>query len=94
MRSTYTCAVALLFRWNGLDSFFVETFGMNFDSTYESDSRMSGGCAKVALGCGVFVLIASIMAGIGVWWIAANARQLGADVASSAMKEGIEELQL
>ena len=93
MQSTYTCAVVLLFRWNGWDSFFVETFGMNFDPASESDSRMSG-CAKVALGCGVFMLIASIMAGIGVWWIAANARQLGADVASSAMKEGIEELQL
>jgi hypothetical protein len=52
------------------------------------------GCAKVAIGCGVVAAIALIAGGIGVWWVASNVRQLGANAASAAMKEGLRELEL
>lgn len=52
------------------------------------------GCAKVAIGCGVLAVIAFIAVGIGVWWVASNVRQLGADAASSTMKEVLKELEL
>jgi len=60
----------------------------------KADKPGMSGCAKVALGCGTSVLIALIAAGIGLWWIVANAREIGADVAGAAMKEGLKELSL
>jgi len=52
------------------------------------------GCAKVAIGCGVIVLLLAIAGGIVGLWVANNARELGADLAGTLMKEGLKELQL
>ena len=60
----------------------------------KADKPGMSGCAQVALCCGAIVLFALIAAGIGLWWIAANAREIGADLAGTAMKEGLKELRL
>ncbi len=60
----------------------------------KADKSGMSGCAKVALGCGAIVFISLIAAGIGLWWIATNAREIGADLAGTAMKEGLKELRL
>lgn len=52
------------------------------------------GCAKVAVGCGALSVVGVILALVAVWWVAANAREIGAEVAAAGMKEGLKELQL
>ncbi|MHC4878927.1 MAG: hypothetical protein ACYTGL_20950 [Planctomycetota bacterium] len=52
------------------------------------------GCAIAAIGCGVVALLILILGGITAFWVAQNARELGADFASTALKQGIRELDL
>lgn len=59
-----------------------------------TDQPGMSGCAKAGLGCSVIVLIALIAAGIGLWQLATNARKIGAELAGTAMKEGLKELRL
>ena len=59
-----------------------------------TDKPGMSGCAKVGLGCGTIVLITLIAAGIGLWQLANNARKIGAELAGTAMKEGLKELRL
>lgn len=53
-----------------------------------------GGCKKVALGCGIVMLILFIVIGLGAWWIYANIRSLGADFATTLLKNSMKELKL
>jgi len=64
------------------------------DFVRQTDKPGMSGCAKVGLGCGTIVLITLIAAGIGLWQLANNARNIGAGLAGTAMKEGLKELRL
>jgi len=64
------------------------------DFGYKPPREAMSGCAKLALGCGFLLVIGAILFGIGVWWVAANARNLAADAAAAGMKGGLEELKL
>ena len=66
------------------------------DPDYGQKPRQAGmsGCAKLAIGCGVLCAIGAAIAIAVVFWIAANARKLGADLATTGMKEGLKELKL
>lgn len=52
------------------------------------------GCALAAIGCGVVLLLAVVLGGLGAWWLATNVRSVGADIAATALKEGLNELDL
>jgi hypothetical protein len=52
------------------------------------------GCAIAAIGCGVIILLGLIAAGIAAWWVSENIREVGTDIAVSAMKEGLKELEV
>jgi hypothetical protein len=65
----------------------------DFGGSHASPAGMSG-CGKIALGCGVIVLLLAIGAGIVGLWVVNNARELGADLAGTLMKEGLKEFQL
>jgi len=54
----------------------------------------SNGCAKVAIGCGIFLIIALIVAGISIWYVSSNLREWGTDLTLQAMKEGMKEMDL
>ena len=66
------------------------------DPDYGQKPRQAGmsGCAKLAIGCGVLCAVGAVVAIAAVFWIAANARKLGADLATKGMKEGLKELKL
>lgn len=66
------------------------------DPDYGQKYRPPGmsGCAKVAIGCGAACVVGAVLALIAVWWVAANAREIGADLAAAGMKEGLKELKL
>ena len=72
-----------------------ETFEISEDQEPQSyrPPGMSG-CSKVAIGCGGIMVFGIIVAGIAVWYITANARELGADLAAGVMKNGLTELKL
>jgi hypothetical protein len=52
------------------------------------------GCAIAGIGCGVIVVLGLIAVIVGGWWVAESIRELGTDVAVSAMKEGLNELEV
>jgi hypothetical protein len=52
------------------------------------------GCAIAGIGCGVIVVLALIAAVVGGLWVAKNGREVATDFAVSAMKEGLEELDV
>jgi hypothetical protein len=72
-----------------------ETFEISEDQEPQSyrPPGMSG-CAKAAIGCGVIMVFGSIVTGIAVWYITANAREFGADITAEMMKNGLTELKL
>jgi hypothetical protein len=74
---------------------------MSQSDPFESDDQDEipqkkglSGCAIVGIGCGVIVVLALIAAVIGGFWIANNGREFGTDLAVSAMKEGLNELEV
>lgn len=66
----------------------------DFDGAAPAKKEGLSGCAIAAIGCGVVSLLVIIVGGLGVWWLSQNARQLGADFAATALKEGLKELDL
>lgn len=52
------------------------------------------GCAIAGIGCGVIVVLGLIAVAIGGWWVANNVREFGTDIAVTAMKEGLNELEV
>ncbi|MCP4506063.1 MAG: hypothetical protein GY826_06670, partial [Fuerstiella sp.] len=72
-----------------------ETFEISEDQEPQSyrPPGMSG-CSKVAIGCGGIMVFGIIVAAIAAWYIANNVRELGADLAAGAMKNGLKELKL
>ena len=52
------------------------------------------GCAIAGIGCAVIVVLGLIAAVLVGFWVAKNARELGTDLAVSAMKEGLNELEV
>ena len=54
------------------------------DPDYGQKPHQAGmsGCAKLAIGCGVLCAVGAVVAIAVVFWIAANARKLGADLAT------------
>ena len=52
------------------------------------------GCAIAGIGCGVIVVLGIIAAVVGGLWVANNVKELGTDFAVTAMKEGLNELEV
>lgn len=52
------------------------------------------GCAIAGIGCAVVVVLGLVAAVLIGFWVAKNARELGTDLAVSAMKEGLNELEV
>ena len=52
------------------------------------------GCAIAGIGCVVIVVLGLIAVVVGGWWVANNVREFGTDFAVSAMKEGLNELEV
>lgn len=52
------------------------------------------GCAIAGIGCGVIVVLGIIAAVVGGLWVANNVKELGTDIAVTAMKEGLNELEV
>jgi hypothetical protein len=52
------------------------------------------GCAIAAIGCGVVLVILLIVGGLGIWWVANNARTFGAEIAAEVLKASLQELDL
>lgn len=68
----------------------------DFDNLGRDANKPPGmsGCAKVGIGCGIAFVVLAIAVGIGVWYVAQNARELGAEFAAAALKSALEELKL
>ena len=52
------------------------------------------GCAIAAIGCGIAALVLVIIAVIGIWWLSSNVRNIGTDIAVSAMKDALQEIDV
>lgn len=52
------------------------------------------GCAIAGIGCGVIIVLLLIAVGIGAWWVSRHGRNFGTDLAVTAMKEGLKELDV
>lgn len=52
------------------------------------------GCAIAGIGCAVVVVLGAIAAVLVGFWVANNAREFGTDLAVSAIKEGLNELEV
>lgn len=52
------------------------------------------GCGIATMGCGITFIVLLIAGGFGAWWVTNNYRSLGTDVAVSAMKDGLQELDI
>jgi hypothetical protein len=59
-----------------------------------SEKKGLSGCAIAGIGCGVIVVLGLIAVVVGGWWVADNFREFGTDLAVSAMKEGLNELEV
>lgn len=60
----------------------------------EPAKKPMSGCAIAAIICGVLFVLFLIAAGLGLWWLKNNGRALGTDLATSAMKEGLNEVDI
>lgn len=52
------------------------------------------GFGIATMGCGAVIVGLLIVAGLGAWWVNNNYKTLGAEVAVSAMKDGLQELDI
>lgn len=68
----------------------------DFDSLGRDPNKPPGmsGCAKVGIGCGIALVILTIVVGIGAWYVTSHMRELGADLATAALKGALEELKI
>ena len=84
----------ILFRL--LRSWSVPVSYMNPNEPPEEVPEKKGmsGCAMVGIGCGIGALLLVIVAVIVAWWVSRNIREFGTDIAVSAMKEGLQELDV
>lgn len=60
----------------------------------EPIKKPMSGCAIAAIICGVLFVVLLIAAGLGLWWLKNNVREFGTDFATSAMKEGLDEVDI
>ena len=73
---------------------------MSNDDAYQQtevhipEKKGMSGCAIAGIGCGVAFLVLLIAVVIGAIWIKNNARQFGTDMAVTAMKQGLSELDV
>lgn len=64
------------------------------DQDVVPDKKGLSGCAIAGIGCTVIVVLGLIAAVLVGFWVANNAREFGTDLAVSAMKEGLNELEV
>ena len=64
------------------------------DQDVVPEKKGLSGCAIAGIGCAVIVVLGLIAAVLVGFWVAKNARELGTDLAVSAMKEGLNELEV
>lgn len=64
------------------------------DQDVVPEKKGLSGCAIAGIGCAVIVVLGLIAAVLVGFWVARNARELGTDLAVSAMKEGLNELEV
>ncbi len=65
-----------------------------FDDRRPPRKEGLSGCAIAAIGCGVVLVILLIVGGLGIWWVANNARTFGAEIAAEVLKASLQELDL
>ncbi len=65
-----------------------------FDDRRPPQKEGLSGCAIAAIGCGVVLVILLIFGGLGIWWVANNARTFGAEIAAEVLKASLQELDL
>ncbi len=56
--------------------------------------KSSGGCGKVAIGCGIAVLIVVIIVALGAWYVANNWRSLASSGVAAAVNSAVEQSPL
>jgi len=54
----------------------------------------SGGCGKVAMGCGIAFLIVVIIGGVAGWYIAKNLKKWSAHGVAKLLEAGVKEMKL
>jgi hypothetical protein len=64
------------------------------DQDHIPEKKGLSGCAIAGIGCGVIVVLGLLAVVLGGFWVANNARELGTDFAVTAMKEGLNELEV
>jgi hypothetical protein len=64
------------------------------DQDVVPEKKGLSGCAIAGIGCAVIVVLGLIAAVLVGFWVANNAREFGTDLAVSAMKEGLNELEV
>ncbi|MGZ0171663.1 MAG: hypothetical protein ACKVHE_19135 [Planctomycetales bacterium] len=64
------------------------------DQDHIPEKKGLSGCAIAGIGCGVIVVLGLIAVVVGGWWVANNVREFGTDIAVTAMKEGLNELEV
>ncbi len=64
-----------------------------FDNPEPAKKPLSG-CAIAAIICGVLFAMVVVVAALGIWWLKNNARQFGTDIATSAMKDALDEVEI
>lgn len=62
--------------------------------TPEPVKKPLSGCAIAAIVCGVLLILFLIAATLGILWVKNNARRLGADFTTSAMKDALGEVEI
>lgn len=73
-----------------------------FDNDFEQEpidatratSTNSNGCLWGAVGCGILVVLLAVAAVAGIMWVKSKARQFGTDVAASAIKSGLTDMDI
>ena len=66
----------------------------SYDKDAVPEKKGLSGCAIAGIGCAVIVVAGLIAVVIGGFWVANNVRELGTDLAVTAMKEGLNELEV
>ena len=64
------------------------------DQDHIPEKKGLSGCAIAGIGCGVIAVLGLIGVVLSGMWVANNARELGTDFAVTAMKEGLNELEV